>query len=232
MVLSVTGALSFLDGVRARGGVSACFVPRIPEVTVSRDKWDTLEKLQPAHEEAVKALGFNWNNLWRAEQVHGDLVMEVPAEGVERKIVKGADGLVTCGREGVLLGIYVADCAAVYICDCRSGALGLVHSGRKGTEQAVVVRAIEKMCAAYGSDPRNLEVAISPCIRPPLYEVDLSSLLQEQLIEAGIPSGQIVSSGECTGAHVDRFYSYRVEKGNTGRMLALLGRRMNNALPV
>ena len=56
--------------------------------------------------------------------------------------------------------------------------------------------------------------------------------LFEQLMEAGIPSGQIVSSGECTGAHVDRFYSYRVEKGNTGRMLALLGRRMNNALPV
>ena len=228
----MTGALSFLDRVRARSGVEACFVPRIPGIRVSRDKWDTLEKLQPAHEVAVKSLGFNWHHLWRAEQVHGDLVMQIPAEGVEGQIVEGADGLVTCGREGVLLGIYVADCAAVYICDCHTGALGLVHSGRKGTEQAVVVRAVEKMCAAYGSDPRNLEVAISPCIRPPRYEVDLPSLLKEQLLGAGIPSGQIVSSGECTGAHVDRYYSYRVEKGNTGRMLALLGRRINNVLTV
>tara|TARA_B100000927_G_scaffold72890_1_gene58028 strand:+ start:119 stop:817 length:699 start_codon:yes stop_codon:yes gene_type:complete len=232
MVLSMTGALSFLDRVRAQAGVKACFVSRIPEIRVSRDKWDTLEKLQPAHEVAVKALGFDWHNLWRAEQVHGDLVMQIPAEGVEGQIVEGADGLVTCGREGVLLGIYVADCAAVYICDCHTGALGLVHSGRRGTEQEIAVRALEKMRAAYGSDPRNLEVAISPCIRPPLYEVDFSSLIAEQLIKAGIPSGQIFSSGECTGARVDRYYSYRVERGKTGRMLALLGRRINNTEPV
>ena len=70
-------------------------MPRIPEIRVSRDKWDTLERLQPAHEVAVKALGFDWHNLWRAEQVHGDLVMQIPAEGVERQIVEGADGLVT-----------------------------------------------------------------------------------------------------------------------------------------
>lgn len=232
MVLAMTGVLSFLDRVCARSRVKACFVPRIPEITVSRDKWDTLERLQPAHEMAVKGLGFDWKDLWRAEQIHGDVVAQIPAKGGEGKIVEGADGLVTSGSDGVLLGIYVADCAAVYICDCHTGALGLVHSGRKGTEQAVVMRAIEKMRAAYGSDPRDLEVAISPCIRPPRYEVDLPSLLKEQLLGAGIPSGQIVSSGECTGAHVDRYYSYRVEKGNTGRMLALLGRRVNNALPV
>ncbi|MCH2332714.1 MAG: laccase domain-containing protein, partial [Roseibacillus sp.] len=65
--------------------------------------------------------------LWRAEQVHGNVVVQVPSDGAAGQIVEGADGLVTCGRDQVLLGIYVADCAAVYIRACRTGALGLVH---------------------------------------------------------------------------------------------------------
>ena len=232
MVLAMTGVLSFLNRVCARSGVKACFVPRIPEIPVARDKWDTLERLQPAHEIAVKGLGFEWKDLWRAEQIHGDVVSQIPAKGGDGKILEGADGLVTSGSDGVLLGVYVADCAAVYICDCRTGALGLVHSGRKGTERAVVLRALEKMSALYGSDPGDLEVAVSPCIRPPQYEVDLPALLKEQLLEAGIPPGQIVLSGDCTGGNVDRYYSYRVERGKTGRMLALLGCKRNNAQPV
>ena len=35
-------------------------------------------------------------------------------------------------------------------------------------------------------------------------------------------------SGVCTGENVKEFYSYRVERGKTGRMLALLGRRVEN----
>ncbi|MEC9055339.1 MAG: laccase domain-containing protein, partial [Verrucomicrobiota bacterium] len=136
----------------------------------------------------------------------------------------GADGLLTSGRDGVLLGIYVADCAAVYLCDRRTGALGLVHSGRRGTEQAIALRALEIMAAEYGSQAKDIEAAISPCIRPPRYEVDFAPLIVEQLQGAGVPPQQVKMSGECTGENVEEFYSYRVERGKTGRMLALLGR--------
>ena len=225
----MAGVLSFLDRICSGNGVRASFVTRIPEVAVSRDKWETIARLKPAHRRAVEDLGFEWNNLWRAEQVHGNVVVQVPSEGAEGQIVEGADGLVTCGRDQVLLGIYVADCAAVYIRDCRTGALGLVHSGKKGTEQGAVLKAISKMSAEYGSDPYDLEVAVSPCIRPPRYEIDLPALLHEQLSGVGIPPRQIAISNDCTGAKIESYYSYRMEQGKTGRMLALLGQRVNNA---
>jgi hypothetical protein len=34
---------------------------------------------------------------------------------------------------------------------------------------------------------------------------------------------QIHDAGACTACDIDRYYSYRAEKGKTGRMLALLG---------
>jgi copper oxidase (laccase) domain-containing protein len=42
---------------------------------------------------------------------------------------------------------------------------------------------------------------------------------------AGVPADRIRDDGICTASDLGRFYSYRMEKGRTGRMLALLGRR-------
>ncbi len=191
---------------------------------MSLDKWATLEGLEPAHREEVSRLGFEWKDLWRAEQVHGAELAVVPgAEAGEDRIVAGVDGLMSA-TPGVLLGIYVADCAAVYLADHGTGAAALLHSGKKGTELGIVPRAVARMREEFGTDPADLEVAIAPCIRPPLYEVDIAAEIVRQVLAAGVPEGAVTDSGSCTGANVDRYYSYRVEKGATGRMLALLGR--------
>lgn len=71
-------------------------------------------------------------------------------------------------------------------------------------------------------EPSNLIAVISPCIRPPHYEEDIPTAIKAQLIEAGVPEEQIHDSGLDT-ADTKRFYSYRMEKGQTGRMLALFG---------
>lgn len=198
---------------------------------MTRDKWETLRALESAHMGEVERLGFRWADLWRAEQVHGAELAVVPEEGGEdglvvgegELIVAGVDGLLT-GEAGMVLGIYVADCAAVYLADRRTGAVGLLHSGRKGTELGIVPRAMARMEAEFGTQPEDVEAAVSPCIRPPLYEVDIAAEIGRQLREAGVPAGQVSESGICTGTAVGEFYSYRVEKGKTGRMLAILGR--------
>ncbi len=225
MVNPMARALSFLDRIQTVAGVYAAFVPRQERVPVSLDKWETLERLEPAHRGEVEQLGFSWSELWRAEQVHGVGVAMVPTVEQPDRLMPDVDGLLTSGQEGVLLGIYVADCAAVYLCDRRTGALGLVHSGRKGTEEGIVNRAIEGMAERFDSRAEDLETAISPCIRPPHYEVDIAPEIERQLLGAGVPSEQVVMSGICTGENVSNYYSYRIEKGKTGRMLALLGRR-------
>ena len=225
MVDPMTEALSFLDRVTDLPGIGARFVPRLPGIPLSEDKWETLDRLEPSHRAEVEAMGYGWQDLWRAEQVHGADLALVPRPGAGDRIVDGVDGLLTSGGEGVLLGIYVADCAAVYLCDRRTGALGLVHSGKKGTEQRIVCGAVERMTAEFGTRSADVEAAISPCIRPPRYEIDIAPEIRDQLLMAGVPREQVLVSGVCTGERVETYYSYRVEKGKTGRMLALLGSR-------
>ena len=100
-------------------------------------------------------------------------------------------------------------------------AIGLVHSGKKGTERAIVPKAIQQMREHFGSDPAELIVQLSPCIRPPHYEIDFAAKIIEQCRAAGAKN--IHDPGVCTACDIDRYYSYRAEKGKTGRMLALLG---------
>ena len=64
---------------------------------------------------------------------------------------------------------------------------------------------------------------ISPSIRPPNYEVDFTAEIVAQCRKVGVQ--QIHDSGVCTHADPERYYSYRREKGRTGRMLALLALR-------
>ena len=76
----------------------------------------------------------------------------------------GADGLVT-NQPGVSLGIYVADCGAVFLVDPVRRCLGLVHSGKKGTELAIVERAIEQMRGKF----RQRRRAIWSCSSAPAF---------------------------------------------------------------
>jgi copper oxidase (laccase) domain-containing protein len=102
-----------------------------------------------------------------------------------------------------------------------------VHSGRKGTELGVVTNAIRQMIERFASDPASMVVQLSPCIRPPQYEVDFAAEISRQCRTLGVQ--HIHASGTCTACDLGRYYSYRAEKGKTGRMLALLGLDLTTA---
>jgi hypothetical protein len=73
----------------------------------------------------------------------------------------------------------------------------------------------------FGSNPTNMIVQLSPCIRPPHYEIDFAEEILQQCRALGVK--EIHDSGVCTACDLGRYYSYRAEKGKTGRMLALVG---------
>jgi len=202
------------------------FIQRIPGIDVSHDKTEVLELLDTAHHEIRNATGCGDLPLFTAEQIHGNKIRVVDKVGTPRcgyltsKEFSVCDGIIT-NQHGVALGIYVADCCAVYIVDPKAPAIGLVHSGRKGTELGVVTNAIRQMIGRFGSDPPNIVVQLSPCIRPPHYEVDFAAEIMRQCCALGVQ--HIHDSGTCTACDLQRYYSYRAEKGKTGRMLAVLG---------
>lgn len=209
--------MEIFQPLSARSGVRAAFLPRVQGVDVDADRATALQRLRPHHEELLRQQGFDPLALATAEQVHGAGVAVVDRPG----FYPGVDALVT-DRPGVCLGIYVADCAAVYLADRAGRAVGLVHSGRAGTEANIVGRTLEVMRECCGIAPAEMVVQISPCIRPPLYEIDFASTIAEQARAGGVR--EILDDGVCTGANVHRYYSYRVEKGRTGRMLAVVRR--------
>ena len=204
-----------LSGV---SGVNAAFVPRMAGIEVTTDRATALERLAPVHAEYLRRHGFDEACLATAEQVHGDVV----AVATGASLHGGADALVT-GIKGLGLGIYVADCAAVYLADRKGRAVGLVHSGRAGTTKNIVGRTIALLGAEFAVDADDLVVEISPCIRPPLYETDFAAEIAAQARAAGVTD--VRDHAICTGQNVDRYYSYRVERGQTGRMLAVLALR-------
>jgi len=108
----------------------------------------------------------------------------------------------------------------VYLVDPVRNAIGLVHSGKKGTELRIVADAIRALEQHFGSRASDLIVQLSPCIRPPHYEVDFAAEIVRQCRDQGVTC--VHDSGVCTACDLDRYYSYRAEKGRTGRMLAFL----------
>jgi copper oxidase (laccase) domain-containing protein len=219
-LVSVRAPVEFFPALKAIVNVRHAFIVRISRIDVSADKAEALKALDSVHREAHREIGIADWPLLTAQQVHGSKIAVVDDGVSESQEFPGCDGLIARRRK-IALGIHVADCCAVYIVDPKTPAIGLVHSGKKGTQQAIASRAIQQMGQHFGSNPADLIAQLSPCIRPPHYEIDFAATIVEQLIVAGVK--QIYDSGVCTACDLDRYYSYRAEKGKTGRMLALLG---------
>lgn len=162
----------------------------------------------------------------------------------------GVDGLLT-SESGVALAIGVADCVPVFLAAPAAGWIGAVHAGWRGTAAEVVVRAIERLEAA-GVSPRAIFAGIGPSIRACCYEVDqavidrlkpvapdplawtpgrpghfqldVARINRDQLERVGVPSDHIAMADRCTACDPDAFFSHRRDRGQTGRLGALIGR--------
>ena len=195
------------------------FVGRVPGIELSHDKAVVLENLDQVHRQARQLLGLGDRKFITVRQVHGDKIARVYSVPATDHCFEGCDGLITNQRD-VCLGVYVADCCAVYLVARNTRAIGLVHSGKKGTALEVVRHGIESMQQEFGIESGDLIVQLSPCIRPPHYEIDFAAEILRQCRDTGIE--EIFDSGICTACDLEHYYSYRAEKGRTGRMLALL----------
>lgn len=203
---------------------SALIIGRIPGLILPAHRKEALLVQRPIHRKIVTSLfpsseAAKSMPLIYADQCHGSEIGVVTFPFFPREEMTQVDGLMTV-HSGVILGIMVADCAPVWIVEKQGRAGALIHSGRKGTEEGIVPKAIAKMERIFGIHPKDMIVIIGPCIRPPCYEIDFASIISQQARELGV--GMIEDEKICTACHPDRYYSYRRERGKTGHMLALL----------
>jgi polyphenol oxidase len=185
----------FLAPLRTVPGICVDFIERVPELPMDADRDEAMRRLRYHHTSAVESLGFTPAQWWRAEQVHGTEI------GI-------------AGESATISG-------AIWLADRVNGAIGLLHSGKKGTEGNILGRAVQQMQENFGSQPENLIAVLGPCIRPPHYEIDFAAEIGRQAAAAGIRDYHDCKT--CTASDLHRYYSYRKELGRTGRMMALIG---------
>lgn len=80
------------------------------------------------------------------------------------------DALVT-GEPGIVLSAFFADCVPLYFVDPIRRAIGLSHSGWRGTVMRIGQATIETMKKEFGTDPKDLVCAVGPSICRDCYEV-------------------------------------------------------------
>ena len=123
----------------------------------------------------ANTMGIKPDNMVMLNQTHSDGIRVITHEDGGEMVVRpmtadGCDGMIT-SEAGIMLCTVEADCVPVYILDPKHPAIGMVHSGWKGTASHIVVRAIEKMMKTYGSKANDILVAFGPCICGNCYEV-------------------------------------------------------------
>jgi len=184
-------------------------------------------------------------------QVHGNRVAVVKssANGSAISLPGEADALVT-QVPGALLGITVADCLPVLLYDSENHAVGLAHSGWRGTAGRIVPNTLNAMQNEFGTDPRHVVAAVGPGICGRCYEVgdevreallavnaprdslrpsqngrwmlDLTTIVECQARESGIRESALSVAPCCTACHNHLFYSHRKEGAMAGRFGAFI----------
>ncbi|MBR5967116.1 MAG: peptidoglycan editing factor PgeF [Lachnospiraceae bacterium] len=112
------------------------------------------------------------------------------------------DGQIT-DTPGTVLISYGADCAPIYLIDEEHHAIGLCHSGWKGTLNAIAKCTAELMAKTYGTDPEALTALIGPSISKENYEVgyDVAGPFIEKYDIKVTQDSEIVSAGKREGKY-------------------------------
>lgn len=124
---------------------------------------------------AAGLLGCRCGDMVASDQTHTANVRRVTGEdrghGITReKTFFDTDGLIT-EEQGIVLATFYADCVPLFFVDPHHPAVGLSHSGWRGTVQGIGEATVRKMQECFGSKPEDIIAAIGPSICADCYEV-------------------------------------------------------------
>lgn len=130
------------------------------------------------------AVGFAAEDIVTSDQTHTANVRVVTEEDRGNGITKprpytDVDGMIT-NVPGLVLATFYADCVPLYFIDPVRHAIGLSHSGWRGTVAKIGRVTVDKMREMYGTDPQDLYTAIGPSICQDCYEVSEDVILEFQ----------------------------------------------------
>jgi purine-nucleoside/S-methyl-5'-thioadenosine phosphorylase / adenosine deaminase len=154
------------------GGVSK---QHLSSMNLSFTRGDEKEHVIENYKRITKALDIELESLVLSYQTHTTNIRVVTKKDRGKGIIKerdytDIDGFIT-NEPGVTLVTFYADCVPLFFVDPANNAIGLSHSGWRGTVDKIGKKTIEMMKEHYGTRPQDLVVAIGPSICVDCYEV-------------------------------------------------------------
>ena len=154
------------------GGVSEGY---LAELNLSFTRGDDPEHVRENFRRIGAAIGFEPESLVMSCQTHTTnirLVTEADRGSGYTKPLEytDVDGMIT-NVPGLMLATFYADCVPLFFVDPVHRAVGLSHSGWKGTAGRIGAMTVERMKEAFGTKPEHLRAAVGPSICQECYEV-------------------------------------------------------------
>lgn len=169
--LSATGIVK--DGFSTRkGGVSTGI---FSSMNLNFKRGDDPDAVMENYRRMAAALNMRVEDMVLSDQTHTTNVRVITEEDRGKGILKpqdysDVDGMIT-NVPGIVLVTSYADCVPLYFVDPVRKAIGLSHSGWKGTVGHIGQKTVWKMHEVYGSEPKDIVAAIGPSICQSCYEV-------------------------------------------------------------
>lgn len=170
-ILEKTGLVSQAFSTRLGGVSKGDFATMNFSFTRGDNREDVLEN----YRRMAAALGVDMNRMVLTWQTHTTNVRRVTAEDEGKGVVRDrdyrdVDGLIT-DIPGITLVTFFADCVPLYFLDPVHRAIGLSHSGWRGTVKRMGQVTVDAMKEAFGSRPEDIIACVGPSICKDCYEV-------------------------------------------------------------
>ena len=246
------------------GIVEHCFTTRLGGV--SEDIYSTLnfsftrgdnpEAVLENYRRVAETFGKTVDDFICTDQTHTTMVLRVGKEQAGFGVTKerpytDVDGLIT-NESGVILSTFYADCVPLYFVDPVKKAIGLSHSGWRGTVGRMGQKTLEAMKEVFGTNPADVYAAIGPSICQDCYEIseDVAEYFYEEfsghgdeilinkgngkyqldlwktneivMLEAGILPEHLAVTNICTCCNPEVLFSHRASYGKRGNLAAFL----------
>jgi len=225
-------------------------------MNLSYNRGDSPERVTENFSRIAEVFGQRIESIVCSDQTHTTNVRRVyqsdGGKGITRpRDYTDVDALIT-NDENVILACFYADCVPIYFVDPVNRAIGLAHSGWRGTAGKISHHVISAMEKEFGSKREDILACIGPSICGDCYEVsedvanvfmaeafagaqavtpgnregkfqlDLWAVNHFLLKEAGILDEHINVTDVCTCCNSDYLFSHRKSEGKRGNLGAFL----------
>ena len=238
------------------GGVSEGYYSSL---NLSFDRGDDPARVLENFKRIGASMGVAVEDMVLSKQTHTTNVRVVTKEDKGKGVIRkrnytDVDGMIT-NVPGICLVTSYADCVPLYFVDPVKKAIGLSHSGWRGTVGKIGKNTVQLMQENFGSKPEDLLAAVGPSVCMDCYEVseDVADAFKEAfpghadgilldkkngkyqldlwraneivLTEAGVLKEKIAVTNICTCCNPEFLFSHRASHGKRGNLGAFLGIR-------